>query len=107
MAEESSPPFIFSSHYNPASQLSFALKDTDNVYCLSKAIDQFDFWQDTGKLAGRNAVYVITNRYNLAPHEVFAFERVEGPDTIETFRAGDYKVRETYIFRCYGLKRWK
>lgn len=103
LAEEGSFPFIFCCHYNPASQLSFALKDAENVYCLSKGIDQFDFWQDIRGLIGRNAVYVTTNRYDLPPEEGFIFERIEGPETVVTYRAGNYKIRETSIYRCYGF----
>lgn len=97
-------PFIFSFHYNIASQLSFALKDTKNVFCLSKSTDQFDFWQNTKNLIGRSAVYICTNRYYLPPQEGFIFERIEGPETVVTLRAGNYRARENYIFRCYGFK---
>ncbi len=97
-------PFVFSSHYNVASQLSFALKDTKNVFCLSNSIDQFDFWQDTKDILDRNAIYVLTNRYYLPPQDGFMFERIEGPETIVTLRAGTYKARENYIYRCFGFK---
>jgi len=97
-------PFVFSSHYNVASQLSFALKDTKNVFCLSSSIDQFDFWQDTKDLLGRNAIYVLTNRYYLPPQDGFMFERIEGPETVVTMRAGNYRARENYIFRCYSFE---
>jgi hypothetical protein len=107
MSEKGSAPFVFSSHYNPASQLSFALKDPNNVYCLSAGIDQFDFWQDTKNLAGRNAIYVTTTRFYSPPSQRFFFDSIEGPEKVETFRAGHYKVRETYIYRCYDFKGLK
>jgi hypothetical protein len=104
MTEEGKEPFIFSFHYNVASQLSFALKDTENVFCLSDSIDQFDFWQDTKNLIGKNAIYVCTNRYYQPPKDGFIFERIEGPMTVVTQRAGTYKARENYIYRCFGFK---
>jgi 4-amino-4-deoxy-L-arabinose transferase-like glycosyltransferase len=104
MEIEGSTPFVFCSHYNPASQLSFALKDPHNVYCLSEATDQFDFWQDIGKLDGKDAIFVMTSRYYLPPFQEYIFDSIEGPETIETYRAGNYKVRETYIYRCYNFK---
>ncbi len=107
MTEKEDMPFIFSSHYNVASQLSFALQDTTNVFCLSPSIDQFDFWQETKDLIGRNAIYICTNRYYLPPQDGFMFERIEGPETVVTLRAGTYKVRESYIYRCYGFKGLK
>jgi len=104
MTEEGKEPFIFSSHYNVASQLSFALKDTKNVFCLSDMIDQFDFWQDTEDLIGKDAIYICTNRYYLPPEDGFLFERIKGPETVVTLRAGTYKARENYIYKCYGFK---
>ncbi len=103
MTEEGNVPFVFSYHYNIASQLSFALKDTSNVFCLSVLSDQFDFWQDTKDLIGRNAVYICTNRYSLPPQESFLFELIEGPETVVTQRAGAYKARENYIYKCFGF----
>lgn len=104
MTEDGKELFIFSFHYNVASQLSFALKDTENVFCLSDSIDQFDFWQDTKNLIGKNAIYVCTNRYYLPPQDGYMFERIEGPKTIVTLRAGTYKARENYIYKCFGFK---
>lgn len=104
MTEDGKEFFIFSFHYNVASQLSFALKDTENVFCLSDSIDQFDFWQDTKNLIGKNAIYVCTNRYYLSPQDGFMFERIEGPKTVVTLRAGTYKARENYIYKCFGFK---
>lgn len=108
VAEEMSaadpPLFVFSNHYNPASQLSFALKDAKNVYCLSEGTDQFDFWQDIDDIVGWNAIYVTTNRYFLTPDGRFIFDSIDGPELVETFRSGKYKVRETYIYRCYNFK---
>ncbi|MFC2166722.1 hypothetical protein ACFLQZ_02005, partial [Acidobacteriota bacterium] len=107
MTEEGNEPFIFSFHYNVVSQLSFALKDTEKVFCLSDSIDQFDFWQDTKNLIGKNAIYVCTNRYYLPPQEGFIFEHIEGPKTVVTLRAGTYKARENYIYMCFGFKGLK
>ncbi len=103
MAEEGEAPFVFSFHYNIASQLSFALTDKTNVFCLSVSTDQFDFWQDTKDLIGRNAIYVETNFNSLPLQEGFKFDRIEGPETVVTLRAGDYIARENYIYRCYGF----
>ena len=104
MTEEGKELFIFSFHYNVASQLSFALKDINNVFCLSDSIDQFDFWQDTKSLIGKNAIYVCTNRYYLPPQDGFMFESIKGPKTVVTLRAGSYKARENYIYKCFGFK---
>lgn len=104
MSEEGSAPFVFSSHYNPASQLSFALKDSYGVYCLSEGIDQFDFWQATDSLIGRNAVYVITDRYFLPSFMSDSFYSIEGPEIMDIYRAGNYWVRRAYIYRCYGFR---
>jgi 4-amino-4-deoxy-L-arabinose transferase-like glycosyltransferase len=103
MTASAQAPFIFSSHYNVASQVSFALKDTKNVLCLSDSTDQFDFWQNTKDLLGRNAIYICTNRYYLPPQDAFLFERIEGPETVVTIRAEHYNARENYIYRCYGF----
>jgi len=104
MTAEGKKFFVFSFHYNVASQLSFSLKDTENVFCLSDSIDQFDFWQDTKNLLGKNAIYVCTNRYYQPPQDGFMFDRIEGPITIVTQRAGTYKARENYIYRCFDFK---
>ncbi len=102
MMEKGEAPFVFSFHYNIVSQLSYALKDTQDVFCLNNSTDQFDFWQDTKDLWGRNAIYVLTNRYYLPPQDGFMFERIEGPETVVTLRAGNYMAREHYIYRCFG-----
>ena len=104
MTEEGKKPFIFSSHYNVVSQLSFALKDTKTVFCLSDSIDQFDFWQDTEGLIGKDAIYICTNRYYFPPQDGYMFESIEGSETIVTLRAGTYKARENYIYRCHNFQ---
>jgi 4-amino-4-deoxy-L-arabinose transferase-like glycosyltransferase len=100
-------PFIFSYHYNPASQLSWALKDWTNVYCLSRKTDQFDFWQDPATLVGHDGVYVINDAYDSPPEERYYFDRIEGPETITTWRAGGVKGRTFMIYRCYGYRGMK
>jgi hypothetical protein len=100
-------PFIFSYHYNPASQLSWALKDWTNVYCLSRKTDQFDFWQDPDTLIGQDGVYIINDAYDSPPEERYYFDRIEGPETITTLRAGGVTGRTFMIYRCYGYRGMK
>ena len=105
--EAGKPPFIFSYHYNPASQLSWALKDWENVFCISKKTDQFDFWQDPKTLIGRDGVYVINDAYDSAPGDRYYFDRIEGPEEITVWRTEGYKARTFSIYRCYGYRGMK
>ncbi len=99
-------PFILAYHYNVASQLGFALKDPENVICLSsrRRRNQFNFWQNIDDLVGRDAVYVANDHYDDPPWERFEFEKIdEKPTTVLFMRRGGYRAKETYIYRCYGF----
>jgi hypothetical protein len=100
-------PFIFSYHYNPASQISWALRDWENIYCLSGKTDQFDFWKSPDTLIGRDGIYVISERYDDTPEGLYNFDRIEGPVKIPVFRAEGYKAREFSIYKCYGYRGMK
>ncbi len=100
-------PFIFSYHYNPASQISWAMKDTTNVYCLSTKTDQFDFWQDLTTLIGRDGIYIINDHYDSRPEERYYFDRIEGPEVITVWRTKGYKARTFYLYKCYGYRGMK
>ncbi len=100
-------PFIFSYHYNPASQISWALRDWENIYCLSYKTDQFDFWKRPDTLIGRDGIYIICERYDDPPEEFYDFDRIEGPVKMTVFRAQAYKAREFSVYRCYGYRGMK
>ncbi|MBN1574373.1 MAG: glycosyltransferase family 39 protein [Deltaproteobacteria bacterium] len=99
-------PFVLAYHYNVASQLGFALKDLENVICLSskRKINQFNFWQNMDDLVGRDAIYVANDHYNDHPWERYEFERIDKkPKTVLFTRKGGYRAKETYIYKCYGF----
>ncbi len=99
-------PFILAYHYNVASQLGFALQDPKNVFCLSskRKKNQFNFWQDIDELKGRDAIYVANDHYDDPPWERYKFERYDRkPTTVLLIRRGNYRAKETYIYRCYGF----
>ncbi len=100
-------PFIFSYHYNPASQISWALRDWENIYCLSGKTDQFDFWKSPDTLIGRDGIYIICERYDSTPEVCYNFDRIEGPVKITIVRAKAYKARVFSIYKCYGYRGMK
>ena len=101
-------PFIFSYHYNPASQLNYALRGTAYVWCLSRKTDQFDFWQDLDELEGRVGIYIVNDHYDDPPDERFIFDFIEGPEVLRVWRIDNiYLGKEFYIYRCYGFRGMK
>jgi hypothetical protein len=105
--ETGAVPFIFSYHYNPASQISWALKDWTNVYCISYKTDQFDFWTSPDTLIGQDGIYIINDHYSSPPEDRYNFDRIDPPLKITVFRATGYVARTFYIYKCYGYRGMK
>ena len=105
MEKAGSAPFVMTSHYGRAAQLSFYLPDRPVVYCASShtggRIVKQDFWSDTDlndpALLGRNAI--IVSPVSIEPNWKSAFERVEKLKPLQ----GEHKT-DNATFVGYGFK---
>ena len=103
--DEGQKPFIFSSSYRTTAELAFYVHNQPEVYNVSwgHRRNQYNLWQDFGKLAGMNAIYVETRGENIEPAVSSAFARWERVPPLYFYRKGEI-VKTFSIFKCYGFK---
>jgi len=98
--------FVFTHKFYIASQAAFYLEPEISIYCLSRKIDQYDFWQYKQtlkeKLDGKNGLFFCDDNYKKSPEELYAFRRIIQEEPLEIYHRGKY-VKSFYIYRCYGF----
>jgi len=106
MQEESFDFFVFTHTFYLASQLAFYLEPEIPVYCLSKKVDQYDFWQYPqglkDRLDGRNGIFFRDDNYRTPPEKLYFFREIEQEKSLEIYRMGKY-AKSFHIYRCYGF----
>ena len=102
--------FIFTHKFYLASELSFYLPENVKVYCLSKRIDQYDFWQYKEnlreKLKGKNGIFFCDSHFRISPESLYFFEKIKEEKPLKIFCRGKY-AKEFYIYRCYTFNTGK
>jgi len=104
--EDDSDFFVFTHTFYIASQLAFYLEQDIPVYCLSRRIDQYDFWQYPQnlqkKLAGRNGIFFCDDNFKTPPENLYAFKKIKAGKPLEIYHRGKY-AKKFYIYRCFGF----
>lgn len=102
--------FLFTHKFYLASQMAFSLPvDVANnrLFCLSKRVDQYDFWQRDRnlktELSGENGIFFTDEHFKDDPGKMYGFETVDRPITVEIFYKGK-KVKTFRFYQCYNFK---
>ena len=68
------PLFILTHHYAIADELVYygGYKPAANIYNISGFLNQYDLWQNLGKINGENALFIMDNKYMLNPVQKYA-----------------------------------
>lgn len=108
--EQGSDFFVFTHTFYIASQLAFYLEPDIPVYCLSKKIDQYDFWQYPHdlqeKMEGRNGIFFRDDNFKIPPEKLYVFQKIEEEKPLEIYHRGKY-AKSFHLYRCYGLDTQK
>ena len=61
--------FVLTNHYAIADELVFygGFAPAVNIYNISDFLNQYDLWQDLSKINGRDALFVMDNKYMINP----------------------------------------
>ncbi|MCX8081839.1 MAG: glycosyltransferase family 39 protein [bacterium] len=98
--------FVFTHKFYIASQLAYYLEPEVPVYCLSKRIDQYDFWQYSENLKvslfKRNGIFFCDDHFKTEPGKFYVFQKIEGPEVLPVYQHKRF-VKNFYIYRCYNF----
>ncbi|HOK80927.1 MAG TPA: glycosyltransferase family 39 protein [bacterium] len=102
--------FLFTHKFYLASQMAFSLPVSvvnHKLFCLSKRIDQYDFWQKDRdlrtELGGENGIFFTDEHFPDDPGKIFRFEKIDKPVKVEIFYMGK-KVKTFYFYLCHSFK---
>ncbi len=108
--EKNSDFFVFTHTFYIASQAAFYLEPEIPVYCLSKKIDQYDFWQYkqalNEKLNGKNGLFFCDDNYKKSPEKLYAFGEIRQEKDFEIYIRGKH-AKNFYIYKCYRFETGK
>jgi len=98
--------FVFTHKFYIASQLAYYLEPEIPVYCLSKRIDQYDFWQESENLKkslyGRNGLFFCDDHFNVNPEKMYVFKKIEEKEILPAGYSGR-NIKNFYIYRCLNF----
>ncbi|MBI5640710.1 MAG: glycosyltransferase family 39 protein [Nitrospirae bacterium] len=98
------PAFIVSDSYQIASELAFYMKDNPVTYCvnLGRRMNQYDLWPGFERLAGYNAVLVMTGHQQMPGSLIPAFGRYER--RLLVLKTRQHKLMKFTVFKCYDFR---
>ncbi|MCX7706356.1 MAG: glycosyltransferase family 39 protein [bacterium] len=105
--------FLFTHKFYLASHLAFYLSQdiaSEHLFCLSKRIDQYDFWQKDRNLRsylnGKTGIFFTDEHFKYFPGEAYVFEKIENPLQLDIYYRNK-KVKSFYFYKCVGFKTFK
>lgn len=109
-SESGKETFLLTHKFYLASQMAFYLPETfakNRLYCLSRRIDQYDFWQANKDLRsylnGKDAIFFTDEHFRDTPEKMYRFAKVEKPVRLEIFYRNK-KVKTFYFYKCEDFK---
>ena len=102
--------FIFSNSYKSSSLLKFYLPDQQDTYAKNiygKRALQFDYWGIPQTLAGKNALYIFTDRREYENELDTVRKYFDEVKEIEIFEYDFFNLTHTRTIYCYYAKNYK
>jgi len=98
--------FVFTHKFYIASQLAYYLEPDIPVYCLSKSVDQYDFWQYPENLkislSRRNGLFFCDDQFKTTPEKFYKFSIIS-PAKVLPVHYKKRQIKNFYIYRCYNF----
>ncbi|MCM8759406.1 MAG: phosphatase PAP2 family protein, partial [Candidatus Omnitrophica bacterium] len=111
--EIGSDAFLFTHKFYPTGQIAFYLsKDFSekHLFCLSRRIDQYDFWQKdinlTTYLNGKTGIFFTDEHFKDFPGVMYKFKKIENPFQIDVYHRGK-KVKSFFFYKCHDFKTFE
>jgi hypothetical protein len=106
--EMGTEPFIFGDDYQVPSEITFYTANHETTYSaeiLGREGLQYDYWTDTERLLGKDAIFVRSNAHGRGSMERIRkhFDLVEEDTPLDIVRHNRV-LRVFYIYRCYGYR---
>ncbi|MGC8553976.1 MAG: glycosyltransferase family 39 protein [Candidatus Acidulodesulfobacterium sp.] len=98
------PLFILTHHYAIADELIYygGYKPGVNIYNISGFINQYDLWQNLNKINGKNALFVMDDKYMINPVKTYApyFKSIKQIGRLDIY----IKFKPVRIYYLYLMK---
>ncbi|MHB8232310.1 MAG: glycosyltransferase family 39 protein [bacterium] len=98
------PLFILTHHYAIADELVYygGYKPAVNIYNISGFLNQYDLWQNLNKINGKNALFVMDDKYMLNPAKAYKkdFKSVKEIGRLDIY----VKFRPVRVYYLYLMK---
>ncbi len=111
--ENRTDTFLFTHKFYLASQMAFYLPAhtaQSHLYCLSKRVDQYDFWQRNKNLRktlyGKTGIFFTDEHFRDSPDKIYKFGKIEKPITLEIYYRNK-KVKTFYFYKCVDFKTYE
>ena len=68
------PLFILTHHYSIADELVYygGYRPDGNIFNISGFLNQYDLWQNLNKISGKNALFIMDDKYMINPVKTYA-----------------------------------
>ncbi|MCM8829038.1 MAG: glycosyltransferase family 39 protein [Candidatus Omnitrophica bacterium] len=107
--ESGSETVLLTHKFYLASHMAFHLKSEvarNYLYCLSKRVDQYDFWQRDKNLRevlnGRTVIFFTDEHFKDSPEKLYSFKSLDKRVMVEVFYKKK-KVKTFYFYVCRGF----
>ena len=104
------PLFILTHHYAIADELVYygGYKPAVNIYNISGFLNQYDLWQNLNKINGKNALFIMDNKYMVNPVRIYkkdfkSIKKIGRLDIYIKFRP--VRVYYLYLMKDFNAKR--
>jgi len=105
-----SDAFLFTHKFYLASQMAFYLPENTarkHLYCFSKRVDQYDFWQQhldlKNVLNGKTGIFFTDDHFKDSPEKFYKFKKIDKPVTLKIFYRGK-NVKTFYFYVCHSFE---
>ncbi len=104
------PLFVLTHHYAIADELVYygGYKPAVNIYNISGFLNQYDLWQNLNKINGKNAIFIMDNKYMINPMRTYkkdfkSIKKIGRLDIYIKFRP--VRVYYLYLMKDFNAKR--
>ncbi len=99
--------FVMTHHYAISDELVYYdnLKPAVNIYNISGFLNQYDLWQNLNKINGRDALFIMDDKYMIYPVKTYApfFKSVKKIGRLDIYK----QLRPVRVFYLYLMKDFK
>ncbi len=104
------PLFILTHHYAIADELVYygGYKPNGNIYNISGFFNQYDLWQNLNKINGKNALFIMDDKYMINPIKTYApyFKSIKKIGRLDIYlKFKPVRTYYLYIMKDFNAKK--